>query len=118
MNEEELKTRTKQFALRVIKLVNALPKTLVGKVIGNQLLRSGTSVGANYRAVCLARSNADFISKLGIVLEETDESSYWMELILEAELMTLDRMKEIMQEAKELTKIFMASLKTSKRNRK
>jgi four helix bundle protein len=118
MTEEELKSRTKKFALRVIKLVNALPKTQVGKVIGNQLLRAGTSVGANYRAVCLARSQADFVSKLGIVLEETDESSYWMELILEAALLKPERMKDIMQEAKELTKIFMASLKTSKQNRK
>ncbi|MBS4027031.1 MAG: four helix bundle protein [Ignavibacteriales bacterium] len=116
MSEEELKRRIKQFALRVIKLVSSLPKTEAAKVIGNQLLRAGTSVGANYRAACFARSQADFISKLGIVLEECDESLYWMELLVESEIVKEERMKSIMKEATELTKIFIASLKTSKRN--
>jgi four helix bundle protein len=116
MTEEELKTRTKKFALRVIKLVNSLPKNLASKVIGGQLLCSGTSVGANYRAVCRARSQADFISKLGIVIEECDESCYWMELIVESELMSESRMKDILQEANELTAIFVASLKTAKKS--
>jgi four helix bundle protein len=116
MTEEELKKRTKQFALRIIKLVNSLPKTEVARVIGNQLLRARTSVGANYRAVCFACSQADFISKIGIVLEESDESLYWMELLVESEIVKEARMKSIMQEVTELTKIFIASLKTSKRN--
>lgn len=114
MTEEELKSRTKQFALRVINLVNVLPKSQVGKVLGNQLLRSGTSVGANYRAACRARSHADFISKLGLVEEEADESLYWMELIVDSGLVKEKRMRDIMQEANELIAIFTASLKTSK----
>ncbi|MDI6779789.1 MAG: four helix bundle protein [Bacteroidota bacterium] len=100
--------RTKEFALRVIKLVNFLPRSQTGKVLGNQLLRSGTSVGANYRAACNARSKADFISKLGISQEEADESSYWMELIIESGLM---------QESHELTAILTASLITSKQRK-
>jgi len=83
VNEEEMKQRTKQFALRVIKLVAALPKSREADVIGRQLLRSATSVGANYRSACRARSKADFISKIGIVEEESDESLYWLELIME-----------------------------------
>ena len=117
MTEQDLRKRTKQFALRVIKLVNALPKTQTGKVIGNQLLRSGTSVGANYRAACRARSQADFISKLGIVLEEADESLYWMELIVESNLLHEKQMTSIMQEADELVSIFSASLKTAKKRK-
>jgi len=77
MNETELKNRTKQFALRVLKLVAALPKTTDGRALGNQLVRSGTSVGANYRAACRVKSTADFISKMGTVGEEADESGYW-----------------------------------------
>lgn len=114
MTEVELKTRTKQFALRVINLVNALPKSQAGKVLGNQLLRSGTSVGANYRAACRARSQSDFIYKLGLVEEEVDESLYWMELIVDSGLVKEKRMRDIMQEANELIAIFTASLKTSK----
>ena len=83
MNKDELKQRTKTFALRVMKLVEHLPKTSEGRVLGDQLLRSGTSVAANYRAACRARSTAEFISKLGNVLEEADESALWMELIVE-----------------------------------
>ena len=82
MNERELKDRTKQFALRVIRLVAALPKTIEGKAIGRQLVSSGTSVGANYRSACRGRSRAEFITKLGIVEEEADESAFWIELIL------------------------------------
>ncbi|MBM4167480.1 MAG: four helix bundle protein [Ignavibacteria bacterium] len=117
MTEQDLRKRTKQFALRVIKLVSALPKSQTGKVVGNQLLRAGTSVGANYRAACRARSQADFISKLGVVLEEADESLYWMELIVESNLFPEKRMDSIMQEANELVSIFSASLKTAKRNK-
>ena len=84
MNEQELKERTKRFALRVIALVDALPKTTAGRAIGNQLVRSGTSVGANYRAACRGRSKAEFAAKIGTVAEEADESAFWMELIMEA----------------------------------
>ena len=87
MDEDELKRRTKRFALRVIKLVAALPKTVVGRAIGNQLVRAGTSVGSNNRASCRARSKAEFIARLGVVEEEADESEYWMELIVEGGLM-------------------------------
>jgi four helix bundle protein len=87
MTEAELLQRTKTFALRVIKLVNALPNNTAGRAIGNQLIRSGTSVAANYRAACRGRSKAEFIAKLGTVEEEADESALWMELIIESKLM-------------------------------
>src|SRR6266576_3698725 len=83
MTPDELKTRTKQFALRVIKLVAALPKIIVGRAIGNQLVRCGTSVAANYRSACRARSRIEFIAKMGVVLEEADETQLWLELIIE-----------------------------------
>lgn len=91
LDEETMKKRTKQFALRTIQLCESLPDTKTGRVIANQLLRSGTSVGANYRAACRARSSPDFVNKIGITLEETDESVYWMELIIEANLMSENR---------------------------
>jgi four helix bundle protein len=84
VDAEELKIRTKQFALRVIRLVEALPNTRISNAIGNQLLRSGTSVGANYRAACRGRSRPDFVSKVGIAIEEADESLYWMEMLIES----------------------------------
>jgi four helix bundle protein len=84
VDAEELKIRTKQFALRVIRLVEALPNTRISNTIGNQLLRSGTSVGANYRAACRGRSRPDFVSKVGIAIEEADESLYWMEMLIES----------------------------------
>jgi len=87
MTEDDLKKRTKLFALRILKLVAALPKTLAGRTIGGQLVRSGTSVAANYRAACRARSKAEFISRLGVVEEEADESALWLELIMESQLM-------------------------------
>jgi four helix bundle protein len=109
MNEAELKLRTKQFGLRVLKLVAALPKTAEGRAIGGQLVRSGTSVGANYRAACRDRSKAEFISKLGTVEEEADESAYWMELIIDAGLLPRKRVEPLHQEACELTAIMAAS---------
>ena len=118
MNTDELKIRTKKFALRIIKLVESLPKSRTADVIGKQLLRSGTSVGANYRAACRARSQADFISKITIVEEESDESCYWLELIEESNLMKKELLKDIMKEASELTAIFTASGKTAKSNKK
>ena len=99
MNPEDLKKRTKQFALRVLRLVAALPKTLAGKAIGGQLVRSGTSVGANYRAACRARSKLEFIAKIGIVEEEADESAFWMELIIESELLKLQQVQPLLDEA-------------------
>src|SRR6266571_6754173 len=83
----DLKARTKQFALRVIKLVDALPRTIQGRAVANQIIRSATSVAANYRAACRARSRAEFIAKIGVVEEEADESAFWMELIIEGELL-------------------------------
>ena len=114
VTEEDLKNRTRSFALRVIKLVNSLPRSQTGKVLGNQLLRAGTSVGANYRAACRARSRADFVSKLGIVEEEVDESAYWMEIIVDAGLMDHERLHNLLQEANELTAITTASIRTIK----
>jgi four helix bundle protein len=109
ISEKELKQRTKQFALRVIKLIGALPKTAEGRAIAGQLVRSGTSVGANYRAACRGRSKAEFISKLGTVEEEADESAYWMELIIDGGLLPRERVEPLRQEASELTAIVAAS---------
>lgn len=99
MDEEDLKRRTKQFALRVIRLIEALPRTRTAQVIGNQLLRSATSVAANYRAACRARSQADFVHKLGIVEEEADESLFWLEMVVETELMPAARVEDLIKEA-------------------
>ena len=111
---DAMKKRTKQFALRVIKLFHALPRKAEAEIIGKQLLRSATSVGANYRAACRARSRADFVSKLGIVLEEMDESTFWLELIIESGLLPARRMEPIQREANELTAIFVSSVRTAK----
>jgi len=112
MTETELKDRTKAFALRVLKLVDALPNTKSGRVLANQLGRSGTSVGANYRSACRARSAADMISKLSVVEEEADESAYWMELIGESKLMPVAKIAALHAEAGELTAIMVSSRKT------
>jgi four helix bundle protein len=117
MNKDELKKRTKEFALRIIKLVNALPNNPTGRVIGNQLLRAGTSVGANYRAACRAKSKSDFIYKINIVEEEADESAYWLELIVESGLMPNSKIESLLKEANELTAIFVATNKTAKLKR-
>ena len=113
MNEKELKQRTKQFSLRVIKLVGALPRNVEGRAIGSQLVRSGTSVGANYRAACRGRSRNEFVAKLGIVEEEADESAFWMELIIESGLMKQGLVEPLLQEANELTAIITASRKSA-----
>ena len=113
MDESELKQWTKRFALRVIKLVNALPKSTEGRVIGSQLMRCGTSVGANYRATCRGRSKAEFIAKLGVVEEEADESAFWMELIIESKLLASKLVESLLQEANELTAIMVASRKSA-----
>jgi four helix bundle protein len=114
MDREELKRRTKSFGLEIIRLVESLPKRPSAHVIGRQLLRSGTSVGANYRAACRAKSTANFISKMGIVEEEADESVYWMELLIEAGIVTAEKLEPLMKEANELLAIMVASLKTAK----
>jgi len=114
MTSEELKTRTKRFALRVMKLVDALPRTTTGRAIGNQLIRSGTSVGANYRAACRGRSKAEFAAKMGTVAEEADESCYWLELIIEGELLPSNQVADLLAEANELTAITAASAKTTR----
>ena len=114
MDAEDLKRRTKAFAVRIIRLVEALPNTSTARVIGNQLLRSGTSVGANYRAACRARSQAEFISKIGVVVEEADESVYWLELLIEAAVLPPIKVQDLLDEANELTAIFVASGRTAK----
>lgn len=113
--QDDLKDRTKRFALRVIRLCEALPKGRTTDVIGGQLLRCGTSVGANYRAACRARSPAEFIAKMGIVEEECDESLFWMELMIEAGLVPEERLSDLMREADELLAITVSSIKTARR---
>ena len=117
MNQIELKQRTKLFALRVMKLVDALPRSRSGNAIGNQLVRSGTAVGANYRATCRARSKAEFIAKIGVVEEEADESGFWMELIVDGDLLPVTRVAALLQEASELTAIMAASRISASRHR-
>ena len=115
MNREELKARTKRFALRVMKMTDALPRGSVkGKVIANQILRSSTAVASGYRAACRARSKADWIDKVGRILEETDESLLWLELTEEGGLLPARRIGALKQEAAELTAIFAATHKSSK----
>ena len=116
-NEPDLKKRTKAFALRILKLVDALPKTTAGRALASQIVRSGTSVAANYRAACRAKSTADFIAKMGIVEEEADETLFWLELLEESELVSAAKLTAIKQEANELIAITVASIKTARRNR-
>jgi|SRR5436189_5791002 len=113
----ELQDRTKKFALRIIGAFSRLPKTDEARVIGRQFLRSGTSVAANYRAACRARSTADFISKISIVVEEADETLFWLELVTEAKLVQPKIVESLVTECEELVKIFSASLATAKANR-
>jgi four helix bundle protein len=118
MNAEDLKKRTKAFALRILKLVAALPTTVQGKVIGGQLAKAGTSVGANYRAACRGRSKAEFVAKLGIVEEEADESAYWMELIIEGGLLKRRLVQPLLTESIEIMKIMAQSRVTAGSRRK
>src|SRR6266852_7761899 len=113
-DSQDLRARTKQFALRILRLYRALPPGEEARVLGKQLLRSGTSVGANYRAACRARSRAEFIAKLGIVLEEADEAVFWLELLLETGILDHKRLDPLLREADELTSIFVSSLRTAK----
>src|SRR6266702_5242022 len=114
MNREELKARTKAFALRVMKMTDALPRSVKGKVIANQILRSSTAVASGYRAACRARSKADWIDKIGRILEEADESLLWLELTEEGGLLAARRIGSLKTEASELTAIFAAIHKSSK----
>jgi four helix bundle protein len=111
---DELKRRTKTFAVRVITLFRSLPRTEEARIIGKQVLRSGTSVAANYRAVCRARSQAEFIAKVGIVVEEADETVFWLELLVEAAIVGERKMQSLLTEANELLAIFAASQSTAK----
>jgi len=115
MTPVELKLRTRKFALRVIRMTEALPRSRVADVLGRQVLRSGTSVGANYRAACRAKSRADFVSKMGTVEEECDEALYWMELLVDSSQMKQSRLSSLMSEAEELLRIVVASSKTARR---
>jgi four helix bundle protein len=111
---EELRQRTKQFALGIIKFFQALPKTEEARILGRQILRSGTAVAANYRSACRARSRADFISKVGITLEEADETALWLELFVESGTLAKAKLESLLAEANELVRIFSASRTTAR----
>ncbi len=113
MTERELLQRTKQFALRIFKLVGALPQTIQGRAVAAQPIRSGTSVAANYRAACRARSKSEFVAKLGLVEEEADESAFWLELIIETKLLDAAKVKPLLTEAGEIVAIMASSKKTA-----
>jgi four helix bundle protein len=117
MTADILKLRTKKFAVEIVKYYRNLPKTEDAKIIGKQLLRSATSVAANYRAVCRARSDAEFFAKLSIVVEEADETLLWLEIIIESELFKDDKTKQLYQEALEILSVMAASRKTMKLNK-
>lgn len=112
----DLKIRTKQFALRIIKMYSSLPKTTAAQVLGKQILRSGTSVGANFREAYRSRSTAEFISILGICLKELEETAYWLELLDEANILPLKRLELLLDECDQLTVIFTSIVKTKKKN--
>lgn len=118
MNSDELKKRTKEYALKIIKIVNIIPETTAGRAIKNQLVRSGTSVGANYRSALRARSKIEFIAKLGIVIEELDESLFWLEILLESKLLSEEMVQPLMKETNELISIFVTTKKSLIINRK
>ncbi len=112
-----MKQRTKQFALRILKLADALPRSRSGNAVANQVVRSGTSVAANYRAMCRARSRADFVSKAGVVEEEADESAFWLELTIEAGLLSDKKVRPLLKEADEITAMLVSSRKTAAQRR-
>lgn len=118
MNPEELKDRTKKFALRILNLADKLPRGLKGRLLSDQIARAGTSAAANYRAACKARSRAEFIAKIGVAEEEADEVQFWLELICEDSVLPANRLAELQQEARELTAIFAASRKSASRRAK
>lgn len=110
----ELKERTKRFAIRIVKLFRSLPKTEEARVLGKQVLRSGTSLAANYRAVCRSRSKAEFIAKIGVVVEEADETVFWLELLVESGILVEKQLESLRAEANELLAIFAASQRTAR----
>ncbi|GAB4545215.1 MAG: four helix bundle protein [Anaerolineales bacterium] len=112
----DLRSRTKAFALRIIRMYRSLPKSGEARVIGNQVLRSGTSVGAQYREACRAKSPADFVNMMEGALKELDESAYWLELLVESEIVPAERLAELQKETDELIAIFVASINTAKKN--
>jgi four helix bundle protein len=113
-----LVARTKQFALRCVRLSDSLPRTTAGQVIGRQLLRAGLSVGANYRAACRAKSQADFVAKMGIVEEEADETLYWMEMLVAAGLVKQDHLEDLAKEGGEIVAMVVASIRTARKRLK
>lgn len=117
MNKEDLKRRTKDYALRIIKLVSSLPKTREGRIIGDQLLKSGTSTAANYRAACRSRSKAEFIAKLGTVIEESDESLFWLEIIVESGMIKKELVEQLLKETDEIISIMVSTRKSSIKNK-
>jgi four helix bundle protein len=114
----DLKARTKEFAVRVVRLVDALPKRRSCEVLGHQLLKRATSVGANYRSACRGRSTAEFCSKLGIVEEEADEAMFWLELLIEAGIVRRELLADLLTEADEITAMVVASIRTARAARK
>ena len=118
MDREELKKRTKAFAVRVVKMTEAMPNGRASNIIARQVLRSATSVGANYRAACRSRSHREYTARIGVVEEEADESLYWLELLVETGIMDKSRLSALIKEADELTAIFTASSYTARQNRK
>jgi len=114
---DDLKQRTKQFVLRIIKLCQSLPKTQGAQIIGNQLFRAGTSVGSNYRAACRARSNAEYYSKISIVIEEADETMFWLELLWESNIVKQELLQDLYNENEEILKIMVISRKNSTKNK-
>jgi four helix bundle protein len=111
---EELKNQTKKFAIRIVRMFKALPRSAEAYIIGKQVLRSGTAVAANYRAACRARSKAEFVAKIGIVAEEADETVFWLELLIETNTVRESKLADLMDEAKQLSAIFTASQNTAK----
>jgi four helix bundle protein len=118
MKKKDLKERTKKFALEVIKVVEMLPKGKTADIVGRQLMKAGTSVGANYRAACRAKSIADFISQMGIVEEEADETIYWMELLIETGLIQAEYLTPLLDEANQILAITVSSIKTARKRKK
>jgi len=118
MEKNELQQRSKEFAHRCVKLCLALPKTILGRHIKEQLIRCSTSVAANYRAACIAQTKAGFISKLSIVIEESDESNFWLEFIIDENLLPKEKVTPLFTESEELTAIFFSSRKTARKNSK
>ena len=114
--QKDLKERTKFFALRIIKMYSSLPKSTEAKVLGTQVLRSGTSVGVNYREASRGRSKAEFIAKMGDCLKELDETTYWFDLLIEGNILPKNKLSGLLQESKELTAIFVTIIKNTKKN--